>query len=208
MLPADDTTWLLFIFRSNSSSTLLFRDNPGQPGVALRQLRAPGRGATAPAVDRRRRRGKRPPASHRTWAGHSLRGSIIMVQIFSILIQLRISNEVIKRERRTQAPSSPSLPGSVCVVQLSRARLRYIRVFRRCYQLSSSGLFQFSSSPIFGFLSNLINSSSQSHFPASTESLYASYGPRDEEALHRSVTRRSRQWPSGISESPKGMCGL
>jgi hypothetical protein len=40
----------VFGFRSNSS-TLLVRDNPGQPGVALRQLRAPVQGATAPAVE-------------------------------------------------------------------------------------------------------------------------------------------------------------
>ena len=37
----------VFGFRSNRS-TLLVRVNPGRPGVALRQLRAPGRGATAP----------------------------------------------------------------------------------------------------------------------------------------------------------------
>jgi hypothetical protein len=42
----------------SNSSTLLVRDNPGQPGAALRQLRATGRGATAPAVNRRRGRGK------------------------------------------------------------------------------------------------------------------------------------------------------
>ena len=61
----------VFGFRSNSS-TLLARDDTGRHGDALRQLRAPGRGATAPAVDIRRRRGK--PPSHRIWAGHSLRG--------------------------------------------------------------------------------------------------------------------------------------
>jgi hypothetical protein len=44
----------VFGFRSNSP-TLLVRHNPGQPGVALRQPRAQGRGATAPAADRRRR---------------------------------------------------------------------------------------------------------------------------------------------------------
>jgi hypothetical protein len=66
----------LFGFLSNSS-TLLVGDNPGQPGVALRQRRAQGRGATAPAVDRRCSRGRSP--SRRIWAGHSLarRGSII-----------------------------------------------------------------------------------------------------------------------------------
>jgi hypothetical protein len=37
---------------------------------------------------------------------------------------------------------------------------------------------------LFGFLSNIINASSQSHFPASMESLYASYVPRDEELRH------------------------
>jgi hypothetical protein len=39
-------------------------------------------------------------------------------------------------------------------------------------------------------LSNIINTSqaSQSHFPDSTESLYASYGNRDEKPRHRSVT--------------------
>jgi hypothetical protein len=51
----------------SKSSTLLVRDSPGQPGVALRRLRAPGRGATAPTVDRRRRRGSYP--SRRIWAG-------------------------------------------------------------------------------------------------------------------------------------------
>jgi hypothetical protein len=61
----------VFGFQSYSS-TLLVRDNLGQPGVALRKLRAPGRGATAPAVDRRSRRGR--SQSHRIWAGHSLRG--------------------------------------------------------------------------------------------------------------------------------------
>jgi hypothetical protein len=35
----------------SNSSTLPVRDDPGQPGAALRQLRALGRGATAPAVD-------------------------------------------------------------------------------------------------------------------------------------------------------------
>jgi hypothetical protein len=35
----------------SNASTLLVRDDPGQPGAALRQLRATGRGATAPAVD-------------------------------------------------------------------------------------------------------------------------------------------------------------
>jgi hypothetical protein len=39
-------TFGVFGFLSNLS-TLLDRDNRGQPGVALRQLRAPGRGATA-----------------------------------------------------------------------------------------------------------------------------------------------------------------
>jgi hypothetical protein len=56
----------------SNSSTLLVGVNPGQLGVALRQRRAPGRGATAPAADRRRRRRRSP--SHRIWAGHSLRG--------------------------------------------------------------------------------------------------------------------------------------
>ena len=53
---------------------------------------------------------------------------------------------------------------------------------------------------VFGFLSNIINASSQSQFPASTESLYASYGPRDEELRHRSVTRRRRRWNLRVSE--------
>jgi hypothetical protein len=64
----------LFGFRSESS-TLLVRVNPGQSGAALRQLRAPGRGATAPAVDQRGR-GRRSPG-RRIRAGHSLRGSIM-----------------------------------------------------------------------------------------------------------------------------------
>jgi hypothetical protein len=72
-------TFKLFGFLSNSS-TLLVRVSPGQPGVALRQRLASGRGATAvtaPAVHRRRCLLRSP--SHLTWAGHSLRGSIIMV---------------------------------------------------------------------------------------------------------------------------------
>jgi hypothetical protein len=56
------------------------------------------------------------------------------------------------------------------------------------------------SAPLFAFLSNIVNACSQSHFPASTESLYASYGPRDEESLHRSVTQRSRRWNLRVSE--------
>jgi hypothetical protein len=53
---------------------------------------------------------------------------------------------------------------------------------------------------LFGFLSNVIHASSQSHFPASTESLYASYGPRDEELRHRPVPRRRRRWNLRVSE--------
>jgi hypothetical protein len=38
---------------------------------------------------------------------------------------------------------------------------------------------------VFGFLSYIVNAFSQSHFPASTESLYASFGrSRDEEPHH------------------------
>jgi hypothetical protein len=55
--------------QSTNASHQSLRDNPGQPRAALRQLRVPGRGATAPAMDRRRRRGRSP--SHRIWAGHS-----------------------------------------------------------------------------------------------------------------------------------------
>jgi hypothetical protein len=65
----------------SKSSTLLVRVNPGQPGVAPLQRRAPGRGATAPAVDRRRRRWK--SLSHRSWPGHSLKGSISMAAAWS-----------------------------------------------------------------------------------------------------------------------------
>jgi hypothetical protein len=65
-------------FRSNSPRLLVI-DSPGQPGAAPRQLRAPGRGVTAPAVDRRRRRGRSP--SRRIWAGHRLGGSIAMDRI-------------------------------------------------------------------------------------------------------------------------------
>jgi hypothetical protein len=87
---------IMFGFRSNSS-TLLVRVTPGQPGVAPRQLRAPGRGATALDVGRRRCRETSP--SHRTWAGHSLRGSIIMVRIFPFPTT-EDSNAVIKPEQR------------------------------------------------------------------------------------------------------------
>jgi hypothetical protein len=61
----------------SNSSTLLVGVNPGQPGAALRQRRAPGRGSTAPAVERRSRRQRSP--SHLPWPGHSLKGSITMV---------------------------------------------------------------------------------------------------------------------------------
>ncbi len=53
---------------------------------------------------------------------------------------------------------------------------------------------------VFGFLSNIVSACSQSHFPASAESLYASYGPRDEEPRHRSVTQCSRRWNLRVSE--------
>jgi hypothetical protein len=82
----------------SESSTLLVGDSPGQPGGALRQRRATGRGATAPAVDRRRRRGRSP--SHRIRAGHSLRGSIIMVRNISALGNGGFLNEVMKPEQR------------------------------------------------------------------------------------------------------------
>jgi hypothetical protein len=69
-------TRVLAGFLSNSS-TLLVGVNPSQPGAALRQRRAPGQGATAPAVERRRRR--RIFQSHLSWPWHSLQGSITMV---------------------------------------------------------------------------------------------------------------------------------
>jgi hypothetical protein len=54
--------WDVCGFRSNSSA-LVVRVPPGQHGVVPRQLRAPGRGATAPAVEtgitKRGRRGRR-----------------------------------------------------------------------------------------------------------------------------------------------------
>jgi hypothetical protein len=54
---------------------------------------------------------------------------------------------------------------------------------------------------LFGFLSNIIDASSQSHSrPARSCSMYAGYGPRDEELRRRSVTRRRRRWNLRVSE--------
>jgi hypothetical protein len=121
-------------FRSESSPPLV-SNNPGQPGVALRQLRAPGRGATAPAVDRCRRRGR--PPSRRIWAGRSPGGSSITARIspFRVSENFEPGSETSGGEREPYPPAS--VPGSVCAVLLADSVAS--AVLRRCHHFSFSG---------------------------------------------------------------------
>ena len=118
----------------SNSSTLLVRDSPGQPGVALRQLRATGRGATAPAVDRRRGRGK---ASELPDMGRALTE---WVNNFDARFAIFPSQEYSNRENKKGEEDSILAPKSLskhCVFLLPDSVTSAI--LRRCLQLSSLG---------------------------------------------------------------------
>jgi hypothetical protein len=94
----------------SKSSTLLVRDDPGQPGAALSQRRAPGRGATAPAVDRRRCRGRSPSRdSESPDMGRTLIKRVIChgsdISVSHVIGPItEISNEVMQPEQRKRKP--------------------------------------------------------------------------------------------------------
>jgi hypothetical protein len=123
----------------SDSSTLLVRDSPGQPGAALRRLRAPGRGATAPGVNLRRCRRRSP--SHRIRAGHSLRGSIINGSN-SPFSDGELEQGGKTRARRARAYPQPVHP-DLCVYSYFPTLL-HPRFARLCLELSPSGQFQLS----------------------------------------------------------------
>jgi hypothetical protein len=128
-------------FPSNAS-TLLVRDSPGQPGAALRRRRAPGQGAAAPAVDRRRRRGRF--LSRRIWAGHSLRGSIIILVRVLPLPTTENSSKVMRPEpRRRKRILGQFTRISVCIrtSRLCYSRALLAGVFSLAHRDSVRSLF-------------------------------------------------------------------
>jgi hypothetical protein len=137
----------LFGFVSNSS-TRLVGDNPGQPGAALRQLRAPGQGAIPSRGTCRR---TTPPLA-------DISGAPDMERALAKRVNYRGSNifrfgptenfergNKIKRAR-TEHDSElyplPSLPGSVCVFRVRLVLLPNSvtsAILRLYHQLGSSG---------------------------------------------------------------------